>query len=203
MLLTACHNNSTQSENKVLQPEQKILQSENESLNKNWRLNINLSTLSFVTTKNKTISEQHSLMFKRGSLHEKRKFKARVNLNSIDTLIPIRDQRLREILFETETYPEAIITTIIPRELNLEANQNANLSFTLDLHGMQKLFTTEVVIQTVNDKLVVTNYNPILVNAKDFGLDNAVNTLTKVAGLQSIDYEVSVDFKLTFEKLLN
>jgi len=182
--LTACPN-------RINQPEK--------SLNKNWQLNTDLSSLSFVTTKNKTVSEQHSLKFKQGFLHEQRVFNAKIDLNTVNTLIPIRDQRLRDILFETDQYPTASIHALIPRHLDLNANQNATLPFKLNLHGMEKSFEAEVVIQMVNKQLVVTNYNPIQVNAKDFALDDAINKLTKIANLQGINYEVTVDFKLTFE----
>ncbi len=186
LFLTACSNQTIKTE----KPE-----------NKNWQLNTELSTLSFVTTKNKTFAEEHSLKFKQGNLHEQHVFNAIIDLNSIDTLIPIRDQRLRDVLFETKQFPTASIDTLIPRSLDLNINQNITLPFALNLHGIEKSFTTEVVIQMVNNQLVVTNYNPVLISAKDFGLDDAVNQLTKVASLQSINYGVSVDFKLIFEAL--
>jgi len=69
----------------------------------------------------------------------------------------------------------------------------------LDLHGIQQEMLAEVMIQQVDGQLVVTNFEPITVNAKDFDLDHGVNELTRVAQLQSINYEVLVDFKLVFE----
>ncbi|MCF6320053.1 MAG: YceI family protein [Proteobacteria bacterium] len=164
-----------------------------------WQLNTELSSLSFVTTKNKIFTEEHSLKFQQGVIDGKLAFMASVDLNSVATLIPIRDQRLRDILFETEQFPIASISTLIPQNLNLSVNQNVVLPFVLDLHGTKKSFAAEVVIQMVNNQLVVVNFEPILVNAKDFAMDAAINKLTKIAGLQSIDYAVLVDFKLTFE----
>ena len=169
--------------------------------NQAWQLNAEQSTLSFVSTKNKTFNEEHSIKFQQGRIDEKLAFLVSVDLNSVDTLIPIRDQRLRDILFETEQFPTASISTLIPQDLDLSVNQNVVLPFVLDLHGTQKPFQAEVVIQMVNNQLVVVNYEPILVNAKDFAMDGAINQLTKIAGLQSINYAVLVDFKLTFEKM--
>ncbi len=169
--------------------------------NQAWQLNAEQSTLSFVSTKNKTFNEEHSIKFQQGRIDEKLAFLVSVDLNSVDTLIPIRDQRLRDILFETEQFPTASISTLIPQDLDLSVNQNVVLPFVLDLHGTQKPFQAEVVIQMVNNQLVVVNYEPILVNAKDFAMDGAINQLTKIAGLQSINYAVLVDFKLTSAKL--
>ncbi len=165
-----------------------------------WLLSTDSSSLSFVSTKNKTITEQHSLQFKHGQIDHQGSITATMDLNTVDTAIPIRDQRMRDILFETETFPLATVSASLPENINLKLQQNIKLPFQLDLHGQQKTYTTEVVIQMVNEKLVAVNYEPILVNAKDFGLDSGINQLTKIAGLQSIDYAVSVDFKLTFEK---
>lgn len=168
--------------------------------NQVWQLNAEQSSLSFVSTKNKIFNEQHSIKFQQGQIDEKLAFMASVDLNSVDTLIPIRDQRLRDILFETEQFPTASISTLIPQNLDLSVNQNVVLPFVLDLHGTKKSFAAEVVIQMVNNQLVVVNFEPILVNAKDFAMDGAINQLTKIAGLQSINYAVLVDFKLMFEK---
>jgi len=185
LLLTACQKQTIKTER---------------GQNQAWQLNTEQSTLSFVSTKNKTFTEEHSLKFQQGQINEKRAFTATIDLNSVDTLIPLRDQRLRDILFETEQFPSASISTLIPQDLDLSINQNAELPFVLDLHGTQKYFEAVVVIQMVNKQLVVVNYEPILVNAKDFAMDDAINQLTQIAGLQNINYEVLVDFKLTFEK---
>ncbi len=184
LFLSSCQNQSTEPEIK---------------LTKNWQLNVDLSSLSFITTKNKTITEQHSLKFKQGHLHERRIFNAVIDLNTIDTMIPIRDERLRDILFETDQFPTAEIKASIPTNLNFNNNTNTSIPFELNLHGKEKSLQAEVMIQMVDEKLVVTNYNPITVNAKDFALDDAINELTQIASLQGINYDVQVDFKLTFE----
>ena len=120
-----------------------------------------------------------------------------MDLKTIDTQIPIRDQRMQELLFETNDYPLATITGQIPAGLTL--GESSELAFTLDLHGVQQELRSTIMIQQVDGQLVVINYEPIAVNAKDFDLDHGVNELTRVAQLQSINYEVLVDFKLVFE----
>lgn len=165
-----------------------------------WQLIPEQSTLSFVTTKNKTITEEHSIQFAQGMINAERAFNASIDLSTVDTQIPIRDQRMRDILFETKSYPTAKVSASIPRNLDLSIDQNVELPFTLNLHGKQKSYAVEAVTQMVDEQLVVVNYEPILVNAKDFALDDGINQLTQIAGLQSINYEVLVDFKLTFEK---
>ena len=175
------------------QPKPSELQAQSPS----WRLLPASSTLSFVTTKNQVHTEEHSLQFKSGQYIDQ-DLALVIDLNSVDTLIPIRDERMRNILFQTEDFPTATVSATVP--LDVALNQPVSLPFTLSLHGQQKTFTVEVIVERIDDQLVVVNYESLLVNAKDFDLDGGVNQLTKIAGLMSINYEVLVDFKLVFEK---
>ena len=163
----------------------------------NWKLNPNESTFSFITTKNKTITEQHSIDFSSGTVNKNNELSLELDLSTVDTGIEIRDQRMKDLLFEVDTYPTALITANLPDQLILfEPN---DIEFELNLHGFSQKLTASVMIQSVGEQLVVTNFMPVKVMGKDFGLDDALNQLTKIAGLQSINYDVEADFKLTFE----
>lgn len=186
MLITSCHKNTqTKKEADTFQSAQ-------------WQLIPELSKLSFLSTKNKTFTEEHTLQFSRGEINSDYGFMAVLDLDSVDTLIPIRDERLRNILFNTKEFPEAKISTTIPNDFAL--NQAIELPFRLELHGHSKTMTAIVMVQMADEQLVVINYEPIAINTKDFGMDDAINQLTQIAGLQSIDYTALVDFKLVFEK---
>ncbi len=185
LLLAACH----QTKESSIDPELSPI---------NWQLIPADSQFSFVTTKNKTFTEEHSIQFSSGYINNARELKIELDLSSVDTQIPIRDQRLKEILFQTEKFPIATITTLLDQRLPL--SEPFDIEFQLDLHGFPKTMSASVYIQTFEGALVVTNYEPVLVNGRDFALDGAINQLTKIAGLQSIDYSVLVDFKLVFEK---
>ncbi len=187
LLLTACSTTKT-----TPPTNQTIIQTSN------WQLTASQSQLSFVTNKNKTHREEHSLQFKQGHISADNQLSIELDLTTIDTLIPIRDQRLRDILFEVESYPVATISSQLPDVVELM--QTVTLPFTLDLHGHQMELYAQVIIQKIGPQMVVTNFEPVAVNGKDFGLDDAINKLTKIAGLQSIDYGVFTDFKLVFEK---
>ncbi len=184
-LLVAC---TPKVENTLAQPKPKSL----------WNLVTDQSTLSFVSTKNKTHTEEHSLQFLQGNIQSNHQLILEIDLNTVDTLIPVRDQRLKDILFETDQFPIARITADLPSELVMD--NPTQMAFNLDLHGVKKNLNSTVIIQEVDNQLVVVNFEPNLINGKDFLLDDAINQLTKIAGLQSINYEVLVDFKLTFEK---
>jgi len=164
----------------------------------NWQLITTESQLSFITTKNKNITEEHSIQFSSGYINNEKQLVIKTDLTTVNTNIEIRDQRLRDLLFEVDQFPLATISTQLEQHLPL--TEPFTIEFELDLHGIKQNMSAEVMIQSIGDKLVVTNYEPVLVNGKDFALDDAINQLTKIASLQSIDYSVLVDFKLTFEK---
>jgi polyisoprenoid-binding protein YceI len=167
----------------------------------NWQLNSDESAFSFLSTKNSNHTEEHTIRFASGQINDQGEMTLMLDLATVDTMIPIRDQRMRDILFEIENHPVATISSQLDQKMPLLEAFSAG--FTLDLHGVQKDMSAQVLIQSVGEQLVVTNFEPVLVNGKDFGLDPAINQLTKIAGLRSINYEVLVDFKLVFEKAAN
>ncbi|MEZ5473310.1 MAG: YceI family protein [Marinicella sp.] len=164
----------------------------------NWQLDVTESHFSFVTIKNKNHAEENTIDFAQGSIDELGNLSLSLDLASVDTIIERRNERLRDILFEVEQYPEATIKTTLTRDLPL--NSPVEVEFELSLHGVTKKMKALVMIQKAGQQLVVINYEPVLVNGKDFNLDAAINQLTQIAGLQSINYEVLTDFKLTFGK---
>lgn len=165
---------------------------------KNWQLNISESQFSFVTIKNKTVNEEHTIQYTDGQIDAQGEVNIKLDLTTVNTLIELRDQRMKELLFEVDEYPLATITSKLDQELPL--NTETSIDFDLNLHGISQSNQANVMIQQVDDRLIVTNFEPIIINGKDYNLDQGINQLTKIAGLQSINYEVLVDFKLVFEK---
>jgi len=121
----------------------------------------------------------------------------------VATLIDIRNQRMREMLFETATFPAATITgTIDPAVLAAVGEGGTvltELPVTLSLHGVERSLTVPVaVVGEGEGRMQVFSQRPVIVNAADFGLDAGVAALQKVAGLQSISSAVPVTFHLVF-----
>ena len=72
-----------------------------------WDLQADASTFNFVSVKKDTIGEV--LHFKKlsGQIDKNGKAGITIDLNSVDTGVQIRDERMREFLFETGKYPSA------------------------------------------------------------------------------------------------
>ncbi len=169
-----------------------------------WQLQIDQSELNFTSTKNESISESHAIKFSKGEVNSLLLAELILDLNQVETQIPIRNQRIKDILFETDKFPQASIKAQLNKTLPF--NTPFDIAFELNLHGIVKELSAQVMIQ-INEEgpkseMVVTTYTPVLIHAKDFGLDAGINQLTQIAKLKAISYEVPVDFKLVFHKKL-
>ena len=79
----------------------------------NWYLDGESSRLSFVSTKNANVSEVQRFLVLHGKVDPDGKAEVEVELDSINSGIPLRDERMRKDLFQIEQFPEATITTQI------------------------------------------------------------------------------------------
>ena len=171
-----------------------------------WQLNNSKSSLNFTSTKNATITEENKFDQFGGTVDDATGQAAlQVSLNSVDTRIAIRDERMRELLFETARFPQATFTTKLdPKTLaELKDNQPHTLPVkgTLDLHGVKHDIQTNVIAQQMDANTIqVKNAEPLILNTNEYNMATGVAALQKLAGLQNISSSVPVSFNLTFEK---
>jgi len=77
----------------------------------------------------------------------------------------------------------------------------ADIDGKISLHGKQQTKTFSVILTKVSDnKLMVSSFQPIIVNANEFDLVAGVDKLRDIAGLSSISQAVPVSFVLTLIK---
>ena len=74
------------------------------------------SQVRFVSIKNNTIGEVSHFETLAGSVTDAGEVEVRVALDSVETNIGIRNERMKKMLFEVGLYPEAVITA----QLNAE-----------------------------------------------------------------------------------
>jgi polyisoprenoid-binding protein YceI len=168
-----------------------------------WELDSTSSTINFVSIKNGSVGEIHSFASLVGFIGEGGNAQLTVDLDSVQTLIEIRNERMREMLFETAEFPVATVSTQVdPAVLAIAAEGGvltAELPISLSLHGQERALTASVVIVGEGEgRLRVFSAAPILINAADFGLVPGVEALQQVAGLQAISTAVPVTLQLQF-----
>ena len=170
-----------------------------------WQLNAEQSALYFASVKNDTVGEVHSFKKLQGSLAKDGRVEVLVDLASVDTLIPIRDSRMKELLFDTANFPQARISAAIDYQRFDKLSTGASLTLPLDveisLHGQQQEVQTEVrVVKLSGQRLLVAGSRPILLNTGDFALSQGVEKLRAIVGLSSISPMVPVNISLVFER---
>jgi polyisoprenoid-binding protein YceI len=169
-----------------------------------WVLNSEESFFHFSSVKNGDISEQHTLTSLVGEASFTGKIVVRLDLTSLDTGIDIRDQRMREFLFEVEKFPvariEADYDLAVFGEIAPGETQIIAMPFTLKLHGIEKQMEISVTVYRSEwNKVIITPTEDLIIDAADFNLEEGINTLKSLAGLNDISTRVPVTFKLVFE----
>ena len=175
----------------------------------NWQLDTQGSQISFVTVKAGDIAEVHSLSKLSGNVSFGEGHSGEVNLDihleSVETNIPIRNERILEFLFEVARFPLAEVHGHVPASAFLELaageSTSASLPLRLDLHGESIAINAEVLVMRVaNDRVMVTSTQPIIVNAASVGLVAGIDKLQQLASLPSISKAVPVSFVLSFTR---
>ena len=81
-----------------------------------WHLVNEESKLNFISIKASNIAEIHSFKKISGNVKENGEAQLSINLASLETLIPIRNERMGNLLFETKIYPSAVFKVEVDLE---------------------------------------------------------------------------------------
>ncbi|WP_187276465.1 YceI family protein [Parahaliea maris] len=169
-----------------------------------WELDNGNSSLNFISVKNAAVAETHRFDTLVGFVGEDGTVQLAIDLASVDTGIEIRDERMRKMLFETESFSSANVSgKVDPAVLAaLEPGTvlTTDLEVTLSLHGVEATVSAPVVvINEASGVLRVITSRPVMVSAASFDLAKGVAALQEVAGLNSISTAVPVTFHLVFK----
>lgn len=167
-----------------------------------WALVKAESYLSFISVKQTDIAEVSSFERFDVQVGADGNASVRIDLTSVATGIDLRDQRVRDHLFEVATFPEAHVNLALDifAASGIAVGSKATLptSATVTLHGLSAAVTAELeVMRLTVDKVVVTPKKPLVVHASDFNMTTGIAYLVELAGLQSISSAVPVDFMFT------
>lgn len=165
-----------------------------------WNIDSEQSRVFFISTKNINVSEVLKFNHIEGQLSNDGKFTADIVLSSVESGIDIRNQRMRDMLFNVSTFPKANISaTLSATIMALENGQSLHTQIpaTLGLLGKNITLNLDIIVnKTNNGQYIVASGQPLLVSASDLGLQEGVEALQKIAGLSSIGLTVPVTFNL-------
>lgn len=168
---------------------------------KSWTIDLEQSKLNFISIKKVHVAEVHAFNKFQGALDEQGQFKITIDLASVDTNIELRDNRMREFLFDIEKYVTATLTASIDNveidSLAVTQSKSLLLDAILNLHDQEKVMQLKLLITKISDnKLLVVSAQPVLLNVSDFALVAGIEKLKALAKLPSISYVVPVSFQL-------
>ncbi|MEE4193314.1 MAG: YceI family protein [Halieaceae bacterium] len=159
------------------------------------------SDIRFISVKNAAVAEVHRFRSLSGGI-EDGAVSVTIPLVDVETMIPIRNERMQKMLFETELYPKATLTAVVDmgklKALKSGDYTTMEVEFTLDLHGSSKTYSSEVNVARLGDELHVSTEQPLVVSAADFDLTAGIESLREIAGLNNIATQVPVTAQLVF-----
>jgi len=172
-----------------------------------WQLDGDTSRISFVSVKRGKMAEVQRFDRLSGQIDDQGAVRVVVPLESIDSGLALRDERMRNSFFEIERFPEAIISSQLDlsRYEALQAGQSRQetVDFNLDLHGQQRRLKSEVLVSRPSEtRIEVTTLEPLVLKLIDFDLEEKLEPLKAVANVPSITPEVPVFAVLGFSQVI-
>ncbi|MDG1004985.1 MAG: YceI family protein [Emcibacteraceae bacterium] len=170
-----------------------------------WILDAENSNISYGTVKNDMIGENNTFKKISGHLNNDGQIDIEIDLSSIDTLIEIRDGRMRDIVFKVSENATAKLSG----EIDLKAYDNQEIgtsriietTVSLELVGQKLEHDVKLLVtRLAKNKVMVTPHGVMFIDADDYDLVDAIEILRNLAGLDSIASVISMGFYLTFIK---
>ena len=160
------------------------------------------SAIRFVSVKNAAVAEVHHFTGITGWIDDEGRAMVNIPLVSVETMIPVRNERMRELFFETASFPAATIEADIDIKAvaALASGEYTTMQvlFELNLHGQHRMLEAAVTVARLGNEVHVDTVQPLVINVSSFKLVDGVERLREVAGLNNIATAVPVTASLVF-----
>ncbi|SUO96429.1 YceI family protein [Suttonella ornithocola] len=170
----------------------------------NWQSDnaqVNFLTTKVTADKNVIIEPNHFAPSKL-TLSDDGKLSGTLDLNTIQSGIDIRNERLRDWVFKTANGQLSISGQVDIEPLSkLEIGESRSIkqALTLTFGDKEATITLPLLVFKTNDaRLQITSLSPALLDLSAFKVENEVNKLREVAGLLSISLQLPVTISATF-----
>ena len=170
-----------------------------------WKLVSGESDIAFATIKNSAVVESHTFERFSGEVTLSGAANIRVDLASVETRIPIRNERMGTLLFNIDQFPSLDISSKLDVKslANMEEGASTHLEVPakINLHGTEANILLPLVLTRLSSKrFQVVTTKPVIAYASQFGLTKGVEALRLIAQLVTITPAVPVTFSLIFEQ---
>lgn len=170
-----------------------------------WKLIPEESGMTYITIHNGNVAEINTFRKITGGVKADGTAELRIDLDSVDTNHDVRNERLKTVLFKTVDFPEAVITSNIEmsdlESLKKGQSHTLLLDMEISLHGITLKRNFYVLATRLDEnKVVVTNKAPLILQAEDFGFTRGIEELRSLAGLDQITPLVTATVSFTFAR---
>lgn len=168
-----------------------------------WQLDSSKSSLNFVSIKNEMVAETHHFSNLAGSWSADGKVSVTVPVATLETQIPIRNERILQFVLQAEKFANITATTTVKPDMfnQLAVGESTVLNLTLALNIAGNDISLPAVIRVLkvsNSQLQATTEAPVLLNVETANLATGVAKLQELAKLNSITKFVPVTFSVSF-----
>ncbi len=168
-----------------------------------WTLDPAQSAVSFGSIKNDYTGEAHSFGRISGTVDPAGMVQIDMDLTSVATNIDIRDERMVHHIFGDAA--TATMTAQVPladlEALEVGASTIMEVEAELSLLGVETPLDVQVfVLRLAPDRVLVSTNAPAFVATEDLEIDQGVDILQELAGLDSITRVVPLTARLVFQK---
>ncbi len=129
-----------------------------------------------------------------------------LDLNSLDTAIPGRNNRILNIFFESMNPDYGTLEIVFDRFMtviveDVEGKPKAVTALgTLKMNGVEQEITAELNITRTGDAWLVKSREPVVLYIADFNFGNRVYDLMKACNHKALGNKVEVNVELNFKK---
>ncbi|KZL02242.1 MULTISPECIES: cytochrome c family protein [unclassified Pseudovibrio] len=169
------------------------------ALAQTWSVDSDSSRLSYGTIKKNSVGEVNSFEKLSGSVSEDGKLQLKIDLGSVETNIDIRNERMRQIVFQSIGSADltAQLDAAELSQLAVGATTVVDLEAMLNLLGTEIPVETEVFVARISaSKVLATTNDMVFLGTEEAGVNAGVDQLKTLAKLNGITRTVPVTLRL-------
>ena len=173
-----------------------------------WKVDEQNSTVNFSSTKivksGQSITEGHVLSKVKGEIKDNGAFTMKIDLESVDTKIQIRNERIKKYIFNVKEQRYATISGQLNKKnlaLLRSAKQGGKTvqAFTLNLNGVDVAMTGKFSVFHSTNGVVLSSEEPMILSTQALKAVKGVGELVKLAGLDKIILQIPVQLTLNLK----
>lgn len=163
-------------------------------------LNPENSSVTYVTTKLNDISEVHQFQSLAGSVADDGSVALTISADSVFSNLELRDERMKEFLYEVATYPSIEIAAQIDVNALPEGVSSLDFPAVVTLKGRELPVNVQAFVMVSEDSVMVSSAQPVILYAATAGVADGVAKLSELAGGIAIGGSIGVTFSLSFDR---